>query len=231
MTYLEYTNIVLQAINEVPMTSQQFAASRGLQQFAKESINRTYFDIVGEYQWPWMHSIDKVSEGEAQLSGEKAVPITDEWTVIPVDNPYKDAVDWSTIYYTDSIGVKVDLKHLSWEEYQDMQDYVDSRSTPQFIVQSADGRSMGLLPFPTDLTDFGKLFYRIWSRPSRFTFATDELPIPNSHYTVLVDGAIHHMWSFRGNVEQAQIAYARFEKGLKKMKQKYSNQSTRMRWV
>ena len=88
---------------------------------------------------------------------------------------------------------------------------------------------MGLFGLPKDPK--GKLYYRVWSRPSRFDLALDNIPIPDSHYTVLVDGALHHSWSFRGETEQAQIAYARFEKGMKKMKQKYTNQTTRMRWI
>ncbi len=231
MTYLEYTNIILQGINEVPLTSQQFQSARGLQQFAKEAINRTYFDIVGEYKWPWMHDLTDTSLGTPELSGEKSLVPTTEWTTIPVANPYKDAVDWSTIYYTNADDDKKDLTYLNWEQYQDGQTIIDSLSEPKYIVQSADGRSMGLLPFPTDISNIGKLYYRIWARPSRFEFATDEIPMPDIHYNVLVDGALHQLWSFRGNIEQAQIAYSRFEKGMKKMKQKYTNQTNRAWWV
>lgn len=230
MNFLEYTNIVLQATNEVPLTEQQHQHARGLHQFVKEAINRAYFDIIGEYQWPWMQPGENdLSNGTPELSGERSIIPTTTWITIPVKNPYKDSIDWSSIYYRDTEGSKVSLKFLSWEEYEDNQDRVDSEGSPKYIVQSADGRSMGLFGLPKDPK--GKLYYRVWSRPSRFDLALDNIPIPDSHYTVLVDGALHHSWSFRGETEQAQIAYARFEKGMKKMKQKYTNQSTRMRWI
>ncbi len=230
MNFLEYTNIVLQATNEVALSEQQLQNARGLHQFVKESINRAYFDIIGEYQWPWMQSEDKDStSGQLELTGERSITPVTKWTTIPVPNPYKDAIDWSAVYYKDKDGNKLNLKHLTWEEYEDGQQYYDQGNVPKFIVQSADGRSMGLLGFPEE--DVGKLYYRVWTRPSRFELALDVVPLPDSHYSVLVDGALHHAWSFRGETEQAQIAYQRYEKGLKKMKQKYTNQSTRMRWA
>ena len=228
MTYLEYVNIVLQGINEVPLTSQQFASARGLHQFAKESLNRTYFDMIQEHKWPWMQSLD-ASTDTLELSGERSIIPATLWTQIPVDNAYKDAIDWSSIYYRDSNEKKYVLRVIDWEQYEDSQEYIHEATEPRYIIQSADGRSMGLLRLPTE--DIGKLYYRIWTRPSRFEFSTDVIPMPDIHFNVLVDGAMHHLWSFRGNVEQAQLAYARFEKGLKKMKLKYGNQTTRIRWV
>lgn len=229
MTYLEYTNIVLQAVNEGPMTAQQFAAARGLQQFAKDSVNRAYFDIVEEHQWPWLQSKDATAVDSLELSGERSIIPLTQWTQIPVDNPYKDAVDWSSIYYRDSEGTKHPLTLVSWDQYEDSQDFIDRETKTCYIIQSADGRSMGLSKLPTE--NVGKIYYRIWSRPSKFQFATDEVPMPDMHYTALVDGALHHMWSFRGDTNQAAMAEQRFLRRLTKMKRKYGNQSIRMRWV
>jgi len=228
MNFLSYTNIVLQAINEVPLTSQQFSSARGLHEFAKEAINRTYFDIVGERQWPWMQKGDSTL-GTLELTGERSLIPTEMWTLIPVPNPYKDTVDWSTIYWKNAEGDKQALTELTWEQYEDS--VIETEGVPRYIIKSADGTKMGLAPFPKTGGDFGKLFYRIWTRPSRFSLPADEVPLPESHYSVLVDGALHHLWSFRGNVEQAQLAYSRYEKGLMKMTLKYRNQLKRMYWV
>jgi hypothetical protein len=231
MTFLEYTNIILQATNEVPLTSTQFSSARGLQEFTKEAVNRTYHDIIGEYRWPWMINADKLTEGAAQLSGERTLTPTDIWTVIPVSNPYKDAIDWSTMYYRNLEDEKQWLDVVSWDQFEASQDYYTALTgEPQYIVQSADGRSFGLIPQPATGEE-GTLYYKIWARPSRFQYSTDIIPMPDENYSVLVDGALHHLWSFRGNVDQSQLAYARYEKGLKKMKQKYTNQTTRLYWT
>lgn len=215
-------------MNEVPLNSTQFASARGLHQFAKEAINRAYFDMIQEFKWPWMQIGDN-SLGELQDSGERTVVPTSTWTQLPVANPYKDVIDWSTIYYRDGDDNKLYLQYLEWEDFEDFQDTIERMPDPAYIVQSADGRSMGLIPFPD--TNIGKIYYRIWTRPSRFSLATDEIPMPDIHFQTLVDGALHHMWTFRGDAEASALAYQRWEKGLRKMKQKYTNQSTRARWV
>jgi hypothetical protein len=231
MTFIEYTNIILQAANEVPLTSTQFSSARGLHEFTKEAVNRTYHDIIGEYRWPWMVNSDDLTQGTPQLSGERTITPLDVWTVIPVTNPYKDSIDWSTIYYRNLEDTKQTLDVLTWDVFEGNQKYYeDLTGEPRYIIQSADGKSFGLLPQP-ETGEEGLLYYKIWARPSRFEFATDVIPMPDENYSVLVDGALHHLWSFRGNIEQAQIAYNRFEKGLKKMKQKYTNQSTRLYWI
>ena len=229
MTYLEYTNIALQAINEVPLTSQQFATTRGLHQFAKDTVNRVYFDIIGEYKWPWMIPNEGTAAGTLELSGERSLIPTSTWITIPVTNPYKDSIEWETIYYKDSEELKYPLKVLSWNEFEEMQEEVEGCNTPKYIVQSADGRGLGLFALPTEKV--GKLYYKLWERPSAFTLDTDVIPMPDLHSNVLIDGILHHLWNFRADSEQSQIAYQRFTYGLKKMKQKYTNQTTRMRWV
>lgn len=209
------------------MTSTQFPVARGLQQFAKEAINRAYFDIVQDYQWPWMQSKTDLTLGTPQLSGEKSLVVTENWTAIPVPNPYKDAIDWSTIYIKDPEGNKSTLQVMGWEEFEDKQEYVEGLTYVRYAVQSADGTSVGLFPLIDGMT----MYYRIWTRPSRFTLDTDVIPMPDMHYQVLLDLALHHMWSFRSEVDQAQLAFSRYEKGLKRMKQKYTNQTVRARWV
>ena len=61
-TYLELANELLREMNEVELTSSSFASAVGIQQHVKDSINRSYLDIVNEEpQWPFL---------AADLSGE-----------------------------------------------------------------------------------------------------------------------------------------------------------------
>jgi hypothetical protein len=58
-TYLELTNNILSELNEVPLTSANFASAVGIQRFAKESINRAYFDIINENpESTWLNASD-----------------------------------------------------------------------------------------------------------------------------------------------------------------------------
>ena len=47
-TYLDLTNEVLRELNEIPLTSANFATAIGLQKFVKDSVNKSIFDIANE---------------------------------------------------------------------------------------------------------------------------------------------------------------------------------------
>ena len=47
-TYLELTNEVLRELNEIPLTSANFGDAVGLQQFVKDAVNKSIFDIANE---------------------------------------------------------------------------------------------------------------------------------------------------------------------------------------
>ena len=47
-TYLDLTNEVLRELNEIPLTSANFSSAVGLQQFVKDSVNKSIFDIANE---------------------------------------------------------------------------------------------------------------------------------------------------------------------------------------
>ena len=54
-TFINLTNELLRELNEVVLTSANFSNAIGVQQHAKDSINRSYLDIVNEEpQWPFL---------------------------------------------------------------------------------------------------------------------------------------------------------------------------------
>ena len=56
-TYLTLTNLVLNELNEVELTSSNFSSSRGVQTSAKNFINKAVNELyMSELQWAWLHS-------------------------------------------------------------------------------------------------------------------------------------------------------------------------------
>ena len=51
----------------------------------------------------------------------------------------------------------------------------------------------------------------------------DETRVPQSFSSVIVDGALMHMYMFKDNVEAAQVAKLVFEQGLKNLQTLYIN--------
>ena len=57
MNYLQLCNAVLLELNEVVLTSANFANSRGVQTATKEFINKGISDLYNaELEWAWLHS-------------------------------------------------------------------------------------------------------------------------------------------------------------------------------
>jgi len=57
-TYLALTNEILGELNEVKLTSDNFASASGIQKFAKEALSRAYFDIANENPIPSENAIN-----------------------------------------------------------------------------------------------------------------------------------------------------------------------------
>ena len=54
-TYLNLSNEVLRELNEVDLTSGNFASATGIQAFVKDAINKSIFDIANdEPQLPFL---------------------------------------------------------------------------------------------------------------------------------------------------------------------------------
>ena len=57
MDYLALSNKVLRSLNEVELTSANFANSRGIQTAVKDFVNRSINDIyTSELEWPFLHT-------------------------------------------------------------------------------------------------------------------------------------------------------------------------------
>ena len=64
---------------------------------------------------------------------------------------------------------------------------------------------------------------------ANITNATDVTRIPESFDTILIDGAIYHMYMFKDNLEAAQGAFMAFEKGIKDLQTLYINNDVYIR--
>ena len=72
-TFLTLTNELLRELNEVALTSSTFANAIGVQQHAKDCINRGYLDIVNEEpQWPFLATDESVCRNSGWYSVVRA---------------------------------------------------------------------------------------------------------------------------------------------------------------
>ena len=89
----------------------------------------------------------------------------------------------------------------------------DSGATPRHVVRTADNNFL-LFPYPDKAYELKFEFFKI---PTTLSGATDTPAIPEQFQQVIVDGATAYGYQYRGEAQQYQLNFARFEEGIKHM--------------
>ena len=234
-TYLNLTNELLREFNEVILTSTNFGSAIGVQQHAKDTINRAYLDIVNEEpSWPFLATGE--SGATDPMYGNVYVETTanTRWyelkaasSSITSDYGY---IDWSNFLVT-TVGVSGEsapylaenLRFKTTEEWKDY--YRKSENTddagdaaggePKRVFRSPDARKFGLSPIPDKV-------YRIWfyayDLPTELDAHGDATVFPDLYKPVLIARARYYMNQFKENNQAAAFALQDYKDGLKSMK-------------
>ena len=84
-TYLQLCNFVLRSLNEVELTSANFANSRGVQTAVKDFVNRSINDIyTAELEWPFLHSDTTITT----VAGTAEYALSSGYKSVDVDTVY-----------------------------------------------------------------------------------------------------------------------------------------------
>jgi hypothetical protein len=214
--YLGLVNDVNSRLNEVPLSASNFAAASGFYSAAKESVNSALRYIgQSQYEWPFNHA-----EGEETL-----VPGTVRYSY-PADAKTID-FDSFRIKRNDTLNnVTEKLRIISYEEY--LESYLDDeyntsntsiRSIPQRVFRTPD-QKFGVHPVPDKAYE---LVYEYYNLTVPLEDATDVPALPEQFRSIIVDGAMHYAYTFRGNTQDASIYLQKFEEGIKDMRSLYIN--------
>lgn len=219
--YLGLVNDVNRRLNEVELTSSNFAATTGFYSFAKDAVNSSIRHIQQEeYEWPWNH----VEQEEVLLAGEVRYSFPYDAKTINM-NSFR-------IKRNDSLGVDtVKLKVLSYEEYLDKYaDYeynssTSGRTIPHFIVR-APSRELLVVPAPDKAYE---LIYEYYTIGFDLELHSDVPNLPEMYKYVIVDGAMYYVYQFRGDMQAAQMAMQKFEQGIKQLRSIHINRTEYIR--
>jgi len=219
--YLGLVNDVNRRLNEVELTSSNFATTTGFYSFAKDAVNSSIRHIQQEeYEWPWNH----VEQEEVLLAGEVRYSFPYDAKTINM-NSFR-------IKRNDSLGVDtVKLKVLSYEEYLDKYaDYeynssTSGRTVPHFIVR-APSRELLVVPAPDKAYE---LIYEYYTIGFDLELHSDVPNLPEMYKYVIVDGAMYYVYQFRGDMQAAQMAMQKFEQGIKQLRSIHINRTEYIR--
>ena len=241
-TFLNITNDVLRELNEIELTAATFASAKGIQNFVKESINKSINDIANEEpQLPFFAVA--ASGGTDPFYGNVTVASVagTRWYTLKagsssITTDYS-SIDWDDFYLT-TINVSGEsapyvskgLSFLTLEDwtryYRDSENADDSDSQnygePQYVIRSPDHRKFGLSPIPDKV--YNVHFYA-YSAPTALSAFSDEIVLPDQYANVITARARYYVWQFKESPQQAAFALDDYKKGMRQMKSNLINPS------
>lgn len=219
--YIGLVNDINRRLNEVELSTSNFATATGFYSFAKDAVNSAIRHInQEEYNWPWNH----VEETEVLLAGE-----------VRYSMPYDcKSVDMNTFRIKRDADLNVStvkLKVLQYEEYLDK--YADSeynsdtsnRAVPEYVVRTPS-RELIFHPAPDKAYEVVYEYYRTAYDLELY----DDVPnIPEQYRYAIIDGAMYYAYQFRGDMQAASMALQKFEQNIKHLRSIHINRTQYIR--
>jgi hypothetical protein len=218
--FLGLVNDVNRRLNEVELTSTNFASATGFYSQAKDAVNASIRYInQSEYNWPFNH-------------------VTQTTTLTANTSRYAFPVDAKVLNFqtfrikeNSSLGnATTRLTEMAYEEYLDKhiaQEYSTSigQGVPLNVVQSPDLEFI-LTPEPDKAYE---LVYEYYTFPTDLVNATDTTNIPERFRHIIVDGAMYHSYMFRSNMQSTMATKEKFDEGIKHMRSQLINRTPYVR--
>jgi hypothetical protein len=214
--FIGLVNDVNRRVNEVELSDSNFASAIGFYSSAKDSVNAALRYInQSAYEWPFNHveQEDTLSAGDIRYG-------------LPSDSKTTD-FDSFRIKRNSTFGNESKkLRLISYEEYLDK--YVDDeyntsntgiRAIPHYVFRTPS-QQYGVYPAPDKSYELVYEYYRL---PVDLISAADVPSVPEQFRYVILDGAMHYAYYFRGNTQDATLHFQKFEEGIKDMRSLYIN--------
>jgi hypothetical protein len=214
MNFLSLVNDVNGRVNEVPLNQLNFATAGGFYSQAKEAINASLRDINQDsFEWPFNHVTQEIPLVENQVRYN----YPNDAKTLNFDSFRIKGVPFSNIKAS-KLGI------LDYEEYLDK--FVDSeydpqryQDTPRAVFRTPDNR-FGVYPPPKSGLSLVYEYYRL--PPTLVNW--DDVPVfPEQFRHVVVDGAMQHVFMFRGDPQSAAVMLEKHKLGIKHMRSIYQN--------
>ncbi len=234
-SYLDLTNELLRELNEVTLTSSNFASAVGVQGHVKDAVNKAYFDIINqEPQWPFL-SAGESGEVDPMYGNVYVETVIGQryYELKASSDSIKDdygSIDWDNFYVT-TVGVAGEtapyvgnnLRYTTNEEWKSFRrvaenlDDADAQTygEPNRVIRSPDARKFGLSPIPDKVY---RVWFYAWNLPTKFSDYSDEIVFPEMYTTVLLARARYYIWQFKDNPQAASFALDDYKKGVRSMR-------------
>ena len=219
--YLDLVNEVNRRLNEVELTSANFASSVGFYAHNKDAVNAAIRDINHtHYEWPFNHVLaeETLTAGTIRYA-------------FPSD---ANTIDFDTFRIEENAtfgNATVKLTILSYEDY--LSRYIDheyttdssKREVPSYVFH-APSLEYGVVPAPNNAYT---VFYEYYRVPVDLSSYSDVPSIPERFRHVIIDGAMAYAYMFRSNEQSAVMSKNKFDEGIKRMRSMLVNRYSYVR--
>jgi len=212
-TYMDLTNRLLRRLNEVELTSSNFASAKGIHAAARDAVLDTVRKINNsKYKWPFNST-----------SGTQVLTVGQELYDWPAS--FK-SVEWDSFQILRDTNLGVNHKHLgviNREEWYANRRDVDMDATttgvtvPDYVFL-AQNNKWGVTPSPDQAYTVA---FSYWTQPDDLDAYDDEVTIPSEFDYVITAGGLYHMYLFSDNDSRTQLAWQAYEDGMSNMINRY----------
>lgn len=214
-TYIDLCNKVLRRLNEVEIAVGDFPTVRGVQALVKDAVRSSIAKInQAEFEWPF----NSAEHSQTLVAGQTEYT----WP------QYFKVADWNSFQIQKDEALNSNYKVLDfierdvWYKSHRDADYeagTAGRGIPDHVFPS-HGNGFGVTQSPNAAY---RVKFRYFLNYSDLTNYNDVTRIPESFDTVVIDGALYHLYMFKDNLESAQAAFMAFEAGIKDLQTLYIN--------
>jgi len=209
-TFLTLVNDTLRRLNEVELTSTDFATASGFRALVKDAVNSSLQEISQkEFEFPFNHTTGSLTltAGTTQYSLASDLKVAD-WDSFRInydsDNNYSARV----------------LKLLNYDSYinryfeRDAEAGTGDRDQPIYIYRTLDTK-VGFTPVPDAAYSVS---YDYFAYATDLSAHSDTMTVPDAFKHVVLDGVLYHCFIFRDNSQQAAIAKQKYDEGIERMR-------------
>ena len=208
-TFQDLTNKVLRRLNEVELTSSDFASATGVQALAKDAVRDSIGKInQAEFEWPFNSAehTQVLSVGQEEYTWPTFFKIA-EWNSFQIVKDESLGVDSQQLRFIE--------RDVWYREFRDLDDNAGTSGigAPVYVFPSS-GNGYGVSPSPDKAYT---IKFRYYQTHTDLNLYSDTTLVPSNHDAVIVDGALFYMYLFKDNMEAAQISAGAFQQGIKEM--------------
>ena len=209
-TFITLVNDTLRRLNEVELTSTDFATATGFRALVKDAVNASLQEISQkEFEFPFNHTTGSLT----LVAGTSQYTLATDLNVADWDS-FRINYDSSNNY-----SARV-LKLLNYDSYnrryfeRDSEADTGDRDQPIYVYRTLDTKA-GFTPIPDAAYSVS---YDYFAYATDLSASTDTMTVPDAFKHVVLDGALYHCFIFRDNSQQAGIAKAKFDEGIERMR-------------